>query len=131
MASTSRACKEHRSGPLGLHGVPLLAADTTGDSGICTGSKCGGEWPRCGNGRIAMIDLVAHGSGNGDPSHHSVTPVGLKQSAIEKVSMLTPKWLQTPYGYGESPNANFFVSLPLSIWGLPKWLWGLCFWSSI
>ena len=44
--------------------------------------------------------------------------------------MLIPKWLQTPYGYGygESPNAIFFVSLPLSIQGLPyengetKWL---------
>jgi hypothetical protein len=42
--------------------------------------------------------------------------------------MLIPVWLQTPYGYGESPNAIFFVSLPLSIRGLPygngetKWL---------
>jgi hypothetical protein len=42
--------------------------------------------------------------------------------------MLIPKWLQTPYGYGESPNAIFFISLPLSIQGLPygngetKWL---------
>ncbi len=29
------------------------------------------------------------------------------------IYMLIPKWLQTPYGYGESPNAIFFVSLPL------------------
>ena len=42
--------------------------------------------------------------------------------------MLIPKWEQTPYGYGESPNAKFFVSLPLSIRGSPygngetKWL---------
>ena len=42
--------------------------------------------------------------------------------------MLIPVWLQTPYGYGESPNAKFFVSLPLSIRGLPIWLRGLCFW---
>ena len=33
--------------------------------------------------------------------------------------MLIPKWSQTPYGYGESPNAKFFISLPLSIQGLP------------
>ncbi len=33
--------------------------------------------------------------------------------------MLIPKWLQTPYGYGESPNAIFFISLPLSIQGFP------------
>ena len=44
------------------------------------------------------------------------------------VYMLIPKWEQTPYGYGESPNAKFFVSLPLSIRGLPIWLRGLCFW---
>ena len=31
--------------------------------------------------------------------------------------MLIPKWLQTPYGYGESPNANFFVSLQDSPYG--------------
>jgi hypothetical protein len=43
------------------------------------------------------------------------------------VDMLIPKWEQTPYGYGESPNAKFFVSLPLSIRGLPIWLRGLCF----
>jgi hypothetical protein len=42
--------------------------------------------------------------------------------------MSIPKWEQTPCGYGESPNANFFVSLPLSIRGLPIWLRGLCFW---
>ena len=42
--------------------------------------------------------------------------------------MLIPVWLQTPYGYGESPNGKFFVSLPLSIRGSPygngetKWL---------
>jgi hypothetical protein len=45
--------------------------------------------------------------------------------------VLIPKWLQTPYGYGESPNAKYFVSLPLSIRGLPIWLRGLCFWPSI
>jgi len=33
----------------------------------------------------ATIDLVARGSGG--TSHYSVTPAGLKQSAIEKVSM--------------------------------------------
>ena len=43
-------------------------------------------------------------------------------------NMLIPVWLQTPYGYGESPNGKFFVSLPLSIRGSPygngetKWL---------
>ncbi len=42
-----------------------------------------------------------------------------------------PKWLQTPYGYGESSNAKYFFSLPLSIRGLPIWLRGLCFWPSI
>ena len=69
---------------MGLHVVSLLAADTTGDSGIGTGSKCGGERPSRGGGRVAVIDLVVRGSGG--TSHHSVTPAGLKQSAIEKVS---------------------------------------------
>ncbi len=45
--------------------------------------------------------------------------------------MVIPKWEQTPYGYRESPNVIFFVSLPLSIRGLPIWLRGLCFWPSI
>ncbi len=49
-------------------------------------------------------------------------------SHIHVIYMLIPKWEQTPYGYGESPNAKFFVSLPLSIRGLPIWLRGLCFW---
>jgi hypothetical protein len=46
----------------------------------------------------------------------------------KEVDMLIPVWLQTPYGYGESPNGKFFVSLPLSIRGSPygngetKWL---------
>ena len=85
--SSSSAAKQRarNTGPLGLHGVTLLAADTTGDSGIGTGSECGGERPSCGGGRVAVIDLVARGSGDGT-SHHSVTPAGLKQSAIEKVS---------------------------------------------
>ena len=85
--SSSRAAKQRarNTGPLGLHRVSLLAADTTGDSGIGTGSECGGERPSCGGGRVAVIDLVARGSGGGT-SHHSVTPAGLKQSAIEKVS---------------------------------------------
>ena len=45
-----------------------------------------------------------------------------------EVYLLIPKWLQTPHGYGESPNTKFFISLPLSIRGLPygngetKWL---------
>ena len=70
--------------------MSLLAADTTGDSGIGTGSEFGGERPSRGGGRVAVIDLVARGSGG--TSHHSVTPAGLKQSAIEKVS--TPaNWL--------------------------------------
>ena len=67
-----------------MHGVSLSAADTTGDSGIGTGSECGCERPSGGGGPVAVIDLVARGSGG--TSHHSVTPVGLKQSAIEKVS---------------------------------------------
>ena len=63
----------------------LLAADTTGDStSISTGSKCGGERLSGSGGLVAVIDLVLRGSGG--TSHHSVTPVGLKQSAIEKVS---------------------------------------------
>ena len=52
--------------------------------GISTGSECGGEWPSCGGGPVAVIDLAARGSGG--TSHHSVTPAGLKQSAIEKMS---------------------------------------------
>jgi hypothetical protein len=50
------------------------------------------------------------------------------RGVIPKVYMFIPVWLQTPYGYGESPNGNIFVSLPLSIQGYPygngetKWL---------
>ena len=78
------------TGPLGLLELSLLAADTTGDSGIGTGSECGGERPSGGGGHVTVIDLVVGGSGG--TSHHSVTPAGLKQSAIEKVS--TPaNWL--------------------------------------
>jgi hypothetical protein len=88
--SSLRAAKQRakNTGSLGLHRVSLLsAADTTGDSGIGPGSECGGEpWPSRGGGPVAVIDLVAHGSGG--TSHHSVTPAGLKQSAIEKVSTL-------------------------------------------
>jgi hypothetical protein len=81
--SSSRAAKQRtrNTGPLGLLGVSLLAADTTGDSGIGTG-ECG-EWPSGGGGRVAVIDLAA-GDSEGN-SHHSVTPAGLKQSTIEKV----------------------------------------------
>jgi hypothetical protein len=35
--------------------------------------------------------------------------------------MLIPKWKQTLFGNGESPNGNFFVCLHVSIWGLPIW----------
>ena len=60
-------------------------ADTTGDSGIGPGSESGGEpWPSRGGGPVAVIVLVACGSCG--TSYHSVTPAGLKQSAIEKVS---------------------------------------------
>jgi hypothetical protein len=97
--SSSRAAKQRarNTGPLGLLGVSLLAADTTGDSGIGTGSVCGGGRPSGSGGRVAVMHLV--GGGSGGTSHHSVTPAGLKQSAIEKVStpanwpfdtMLTP-----------------------------------------
>jgi hypothetical protein len=85
--SSLRAAKQRarNTGHLGLLGVSLLAADTTGDStSISTGSKCGGERLSGSGGLVAVIDLVLRGSGG--TSHHSVTPVGLKQSAIEKVS---------------------------------------------
>jgi len=87
--SSLRAAKQRarNTGPLGLHRVSLSAADTTGDIGIGTRRKCGGERPSRGGGPVAVIDLVACGSG-GSTSHHSVTPAGLKQSAIEKVSTL-------------------------------------------
>ena len=48
-------------------------------------------------------------------------------TAIHDIYMLILKWEQTPYGYGESPNAVFFVTLPVTIRGLPIWLRGLCF----
>jgi hypothetical protein len=81
--SSSRAAKQRarNTGPLGLLGLSLLAADTTGDNGIGTGSECGGERPSGNGGRVAVIDLVVGCSGG--TSHHSVTPAGLKQSAIE------------------------------------------------
>ncbi len=85
--SSSRAAKQRarNTGPLGLLGVSLLAADTTGDSGIGTGSVCGGGRHSGGGDRVAVMHLDAGGSGG--TSHHSVTPAGLKQSAIEKVFM--------------------------------------------
>ena len=53
-----------------------MAADATGDSGIGTGSvSSGGGRP----------NLVAGGSGG--TRYHSVSPAGLKQSPIEKVSL--------------------------------------------
>ena len=79
----SRAAKlrARNTGPLGLLGVSLLAADTATAAGGAEGASAtatsAGRRPRGGSGREAVVDLVAG---------HSVTPVGLKQSAIEKVS---------------------------------------------
>ena len=83
--SSSRAAKQRararNTGPLGLLGVSLLAADTATAAGGAEGASAtatsAGRRPRGGSGREAVVDLVAG---------HSVTPVGLKQSAIEKVS---------------------------------------------
>ena len=61
--------RARNTGPLGLHGVSLSAADTTGDRGIGKGSECGGEQPSHGGGHVAVIDLVARSSGG--TSHHS------------------------------------------------------------
>jgi len=54
--SSSRATKQRarNTGPLGLHRVSLSAADTTGDSGIGTGSECDGERPSRSGGRAAV-----------------------------------------------------------------------------
>ena len=85
-----------------------------------------------GDHRFHLVITVRKWAGRLEYSH-----MGNPRFRIEFVSiwgstyMLIPKWLQTPYGYGESPNAKFLVSLPLSIWGLPIWLWGLCFWPPI
>ena len=43
---------------------------------------------------------------------------------LQSVYMLIPKLEQTLFGNGESPYGNFFVSLPISIQGIPIWLWG-------
>ena len=62
-------------------GVSLLAADTVtaagGAGGALATATSAGRWPRGVSGREAVVDLVAG---------HLVTCVGLKQSAIEKVS---------------------------------------------
>jgi hypothetical protein len=85
-----------------------------------------------GDHRFHLVITVQKWAGRLKYSH-----MGNPRFRIEFVSiwgstyMLIPKWLQTPYGYGESPNAKYFVSLPLSIRGLPIWLRGLCFWPSI
>ena len=83
--SSSRAAKQRarNTGPLGLLGVSLLADEDTataaGGAGRASATAASaGRRPRGGSGREAVVDLVAG---------HSVTPVGLKQSAIEKVSM--------------------------------------------
>ena len=52
-----------------------MAADSTGDRGIGTGSVSGDGRPN----RVA--------GGSGGTRYHSVTPAGLKQSPIEKVSL--------------------------------------------
>jgi len=80
--SSSRAAKQRarNTGPLGLLGVSLLAADTAtaaGEAGRASATATSAGRPRGGSGREAVVDMVAG---------HSVTPVGLKQSAIEKVS---------------------------------------------
>jgi hypothetical protein len=82
--SSSRAAKQRarNTGPLGLLGVSLLAADTATvageEAGGASATATSAGRPRGGSGREAVVDLVAG---------HSVTPVGLrKQSAIEKVS---------------------------------------------
>ena len=55
--SSSSAAKQRarNTGPLGLHGVSLSAADTTGDSGIGTGSECGCERPSGGGGPVIWL----------------------------------------------------------------------------
>ena len=82
---SSRAAKQRarNTGPLGLLGVSLMAAEDTataagGARRASATAASAGRRPRGGSGREeAVVDLVAG---------HSVTPVGLKQSAIEKVS---------------------------------------------
>ena len=81
--SSLRAAKQRarNTGPLGLLGVSLMAADTAtaGWAGgvSATATTSAGRRPSGGSGREAVVDLVAG---------HLVTCVGLKQSAIEKVS---------------------------------------------
>jgi hypothetical protein len=65
--------RARNAGPLGLLGVSLLATEATGDSG---------DVRPIGSGHAAEIDLASGGSGG----RNSVTPVELKQSAIEIVS---------------------------------------------
>ena len=83
--SSSRAAKQRarNTGPLGLLGVSLLADEDTataaGGAGRASATAASaGRRPRGGSGCEAVVDLVAG---------HSVTPVRLKKSAIEKVSM--------------------------------------------
>ena len=61
--------------------MSLLATEATGDSGSGTGNVCGNVRP-IGSGHAAEINLASGGSGG----RNSVTPVELKQSAIEIVS---------------------------------------------
>jgi hypothetical protein len=39
--------------------------------------------------------------------------------ATDDVYVLIPKWEQTLFWNEESPNGNFLVCLPVSIWGSP------------
>ena len=73
--------RARNAGPLGLLGVSLLATEATGDSGSGTGNVGDNVRP-IGSGHAAEIDLASGGSGG----RNSVTPVELKQSAIEIVS---------------------------------------------
>ena len=86
--------KARNADPLGLLGVSLLATEATGDSGSGTGNVCGNVRP-IGSGHAAEINLASGGSGG----RNSVTPVELKQSAIEIVS--TPaNWPFRPCSLG-------------------------------
>jgi hypothetical protein len=42
-----------------------------------------------------------------------------QQYETHEAYLLLPKWEQTLFWNGESPNGNFLVCLPVSIWGSP------------
>ncbi len=62
-----------------------------------------------------------------DTSIIKVVDIQRRNSPYYVAYMLIPKWLQTPYGYGESPKCEFFCLPPHNHMGTPRMVTGTVF----